>query len=303
MCPAIRSGTRTAAGRRVTFASLIVGLILVSVSALSAATASAARTPLASSLPLLATLSDPGAIANSYFGGALAVDKTTGVVSAGGATSNAGAVYIYLKHRGRWMTTPSVTLSAPSTTGVRFGSSVAISGATIVVGAGGSQPEAGAAYIYQKSGSVWPTTPTVTLSNPASVYDDFGSSVAVSGTTVVVGAYDLDTGVGAAYIYQKSGSVWPTTPTATLINLRTGDGFGHSVSVFGTAVVVGAYGISAGAGAAYIYEKSRSEWPATPTVTLSNPASTPSGFGESVSLSGGTLVVGADGSTGAAYIY
>jgi hypothetical protein len=63
--------------------------------------------------------------------------------------------------------------------------------------------EAGAAYIYVKGASGWPTKPTIKLKDPAATADNGrGSSLAVSGKTAVVGAYDTNSEAGAAYMYK-----------------------------------------------------------------------------------------------------
>ncbi len=85
--------------------------------------------------------------------------------------------------------------------------------------------------------------------------DQFGHSVAVSGDTVVVGAYLEDssaTGVngnqadnsafaaGAAYVFDRSGGVWSQQAFLKASNTGGGDNFGFSVAVSGDTVVVGA---------------------------------------------------------------
>ncbi len=82
------------------------------------------------------------------------------------------------------------TLQNPGTTTGFFGWSVAVSGTTVVVGAVSPDITGGAAYIYVKGASGWPTTPTTKLKDPGASADDyFGGSVALSGSTAVVGAY------------------------------------------------------------------------------------------------------------------
>jgi hypothetical protein len=205
------------------------------------------------------------------------------------------------------------TLNDPAATaGDGFGFSVAVSGKTAVVGAYTSNNAAGAAYIYVKGASGWPTTPTTTLSDPAATQTDlFGESVAISGTNLIVGAPNTNSAAGAAYIYVKGASGWPTTPTATLSDPAAApyDSFGHSVAASGQTAVVGAYGTNSAAGAAYIYVQGASGWPTTPTTTLSDPeAIAGDAFGLSVGTSGTTVVVGAPQyldtpQAGIAYIY
>ena len=184
---------------------------------------------------------------------------------------------------------------------------------TVVVGAQAELSFTGAAYIYVKGGSGWPTSPTTTLSDPAATSGNyFGYSVAVGGNTAVVGAPGLGSDVGTAYIYVNSGSGWPTTPTTTLSDpAATTDDFGLSVAVGNGTVVVGAPSTGASVngiyvGAAYIYVRSASTWPTTPATSLSDPTATEGDFGFSVAVSEGTAVISAPGtstSMGAAYFY
>ena len=69
--------------------------------------------------------------------------------------------------------------------------------------AGGSN--AGAAYIFERSGTVWTEVKKITASD-AQASDLFGQTVAIDGTTVLVGAREEDTkatAAGAAYIYSS----------------------------------------------------------------------------------------------------
>src|SRR5205814_1320992 len=104
-----------------------------------------------------------------------------------------------------------------------FGFSVAVSGDTVVVGAGGnavgSNFPQGAAYVFGKPTTGW-TDATQTAKLTASdgaANDFFGNSVAVSGDTVVAGADGKDLDQGAAYVFVKPTSGWTSaTQTAKL---------------------------------------------------------------------------------------
>ena len=79
--------------------------------------------------------------------------------------------------------------------------------------------------------------------------DQFGTSVAISGSTAVVGAYRKDSGAGAAYIFVRSGTTWAQQEELTASDRAAGDGFGASVAISGSKAVVGAtYPSQAGAG-------------------------------------------------------
>lgn len=200
-----------------------------------------------------------------------------------------------------------------------FGTSVAIAGTWVVIGApngASGSNDAGSAYVYDLSGPT-PTVPVFTLDNPSpAAGDEFGRSASISGTRVVIGAGWDDTGAtngGSAYVYDLA-SATPASPVATLNNPgpSVGDGFGYSLAASGTRVLVGAPFVDTGAenaGNAYVYDLA-SPSPTVPAVTLNNPSpATFDYFGWAVAISGSRLVVGAPyndvgtSDIGSAYVY
>ena len=243
---------------------------------------------------LLRTLANPTPAASDSFGYSVAISDDTVVVGAYkddmGAT-DAGAAYIFNATTGNLLH----TLANPTpAAGDGFGYSVAISGNIVVVGANAddtSATDSGAAYIfYASTGNL-----LYTIANPTpAAYDYFGNSVAISGNTVVVGAYQDDTGAsnaGAAYIFDVTGN----NLLRTLANPTPAgnDYFGNSVAISGNTVVVGAYQDDTGAidaGAAYIFDAT----PSNLLYTLANPTPVAKDwFGSSIAISGNTVVIGA----------
>jgi hypothetical protein len=142
------------------------------------------------------------------------------VVGAIGAETNtSGEAYIYRKSASGWPTTPAVTLTDPQQNlSDLFAGTVAVSGPDVLVGAWGSNGRSGVVDVYRKGASGWPTTPSVTLDDPAATaQDEFGAALAASGTTLVVGTAGPDAG-GDTDIYAKGTSGRRTTPTATVAN-------------------------------------------------------------------------------------
>jgi hypothetical protein len=207
--------------------------------------------------------------------------NTTGVNSTPndslGAEWDCGAAYVFVRNAGVWTQQAFLKPAAIGTTqlGDYFGHSVAISGDTIVVGARNegssttgvnstpneSASQAGAAYVYVRSAGTWtqqaylkPATAGTTQAS-----DHFGQSVAISGDTIVAGAYferSSTTGVnstpnesasqsGAACVFTRNAGIWTQQaylkPSA-VGTTQAGDWFGFSSSVSGGTVVVGAYG-------------------------------------------------------------
>jgi hypothetical protein len=204
-----------------------------------------------------------------------------------------------------------------------LGDSVAISGDTIVAGAPDHETmghvQQGAAYVFTKPSSGWAdATQTAELtSSDGTPQDNFGSSVAADGDTIVVGAPGHNAGQGVAYVFtMPSSGGWRTaTQTAELIpNDGTGsDGFGQSVGVSGTTVAIGAPDHNDSRGAVYEFtEPSSGVWVnASQTAELTaNDALPFDQLGYSVAVDGATIVSGAIdhavGSTneqGAAYVF
>lgn len=216
-----------------------------------------------------------------------------------------------------------------------FGWDLAISGDTMVVGAfveasnatgvNGDQtnntiPNAGAAYVFVRSGSSWVQQAYLKASNTG--VDRFGYAVAISGNTIVVGAGNESsnaTGVngdqnnnsapvsGAAYVFVREGSTWSQQAYLKASNTQTGDYFGQSIAISGDTIVVGAkyedsnaMGVNGDqgnnsieeSGAAYVFHRDGSTWSQQAYLKASNP-DIRDYFGESVAISGDTVVVGA----------
>jgi len=245
--------------------------------------------------------------AYSEFGGSISISGNTVVV---GAETGLGAAYVFAEPASGWadMTQTAELTASDAVSGDFFGTSVSISGNTVVVGA--TRPRA--VYVFTEPVSGWADmtqTAELTASDGA-VGDGFGRSVSISGNTVVVGAPQggID-GPGAAYVFTEPASGWADmTQTAELTASGgvVGDQFGWSVSTSGNTVVVGANLAAVGGnqyqGAAYVFTEPATGW-ADMTQTAKLTASdgkTNDSFGESVAISGNTAVVGAPGALGSA---
>ncbi len=284
-----------------------------------------------------------GSGVNSLFGGSIAGagdvngDGYSDVIVGAPETSGfTGAAYIYLGSASGLSVSAAATLAGVNP-GDNFGISVAgigdINGdgyGDVIVGASGVSASAGAAYIFTGSatGIANNATPTAIL-NGISPNDNFGFSVAHAGdingdgySDVIIGAYKVSN-VGAAYIYTGSvaGITTGASPAATLNGVAANDAFGISVASAGDIngdgyadIIIGAYGHSFAAGAAYIFIGSNTGIAngASPTATLNGAVATDA-FGGSVASAGDVngdgysdVIIGASGvagNKGAAYIF
>ena len=282
---------------------------------------------------------------DDQFGYSVAVSGDTAVVGAwwedsaatsvNGIAPHAGAAYVFVRSGTTWSL--QARLAASNTDAVdQFGLSVAVWDDTVVVGANaedsaatgvnGNQSDnsctnSGAAYVFVRTGTTWTQQAYLKATNP-DASDLFGGAVAVSGDTVVVGAYGESssaTGVngrqddnsapfsGAAYVFVRNGTAWTQQGYLKASNTEAHDQFGYSVAVSGDTVVVGAQaeaskatGVNGDqsdnsvpiAGAAYVFVRNGTTWTQQAYLKASN-TDTNDRFGGSVAVSGDTVVVGA----------
>jgi hypothetical protein len=258
------------------------------------------------------------------------------------STKDAGAGYVFTRSGSTW--SQQAYLKAPGASEAdKFGEAVAVSGETIVVGAGGEDSSAtgvngnpadntavdsGAAYVFVKSVRGWALEAYLKANNTGAG-DRFGNAVAISGETIVVGAFgedraasgvnnnvgdDLAGNSGAAYVFRRSGSTWSQQAYLKASNTDAGDGFGGQVAISEETIVVGAQGEKSSArgvngdqtnnsasfaGAAYVFKRNAGEWSQQAYLKASNTEGGYS-FGSAVSISGETIVVGAFGESSAA---
>jgi hypothetical protein len=228
------------------------------------------------------------------FGASVAIDGDTLVVGSpktGGAPNPHGAAYVY-EYEGTWdqvaVLTPSPALEGQS------GSSVAISGVWVVVGARFENSERGAAYVFRHQTLGWFQSDRL-LAPDAEIGDRFGRSVSIDGSRLVVGASHDDDEAGSAHVFRfnKDAGAWLHEAKLTASDAAAGDRFGLSVSIDGTDILVGAP-LEGSDGAVYVFTRTGGIWTEVAKLTPSCPP--PSGcglFGQSVSLDGDRAAIGA----------
>lgn len=246
--------------------------------------------------------------------------------------SRAGAAYVFTRSGSTWVQEAYLKASNPAGN-AEFGISVGVSGGTAVVGSwyeasgtntinsipNSAAPDAGAAYVFVRSGTNW-SQQAYLKANNAGAGHRFGCSVAISNQTALVGAIWEDsqsTGVngtpntdgfrnGAAYVFERAGTTW--TQQAYLKSFDSGevDLFGYSVSISGDLAVVGAIGedssgfdvdsvpdnLGTNSGAAYVFGRKGTEWKQRSFLKASNTGQNDN-LGYSVSIQNRTVIAGA----------
>jgi hypothetical protein len=181
--------------------------------------------------------------------------------------------------------------------GTGFGSSVAVSRGTIVVGAPFHANMAGQAFVFQEGAGGWHQVAELVGSGVVGA-DLFGASVAVSGPTVVVGARGFNaSNVGRVYIFQEGTGGWHEVARLVGSGAAVGTAFGYSVAVSGGTAVVGALS----AFRAFIFQEGAGGWHQVADLVGSVGVGTDL-FGQSVAVSGPTVVVG-ELNDGQAYVF
>ncbi len=194
-------------------------------------------------------IASPTIVTEEHFGQAVALDGDLAVISAAypdntGAQKDRGAVAIF--HRNPQNGWDQEYYSRLSGIG-NVVHHVAISGESVIVAKGIKSPTSS---IYQRSGTAWALKTSF----------DFGSSIAIDGSTLVLGAVSEQ----AAYVHEFDGTSWPLQQRLSMGNSREGAKLGSALAVQGDTVLVGAAGepTSSGlnAGAVYVFVKASEMW-------------------------------------------
>jgi hypothetical protein len=236
------------------------------------------------------------------FGYSVSLDGDTALIGALDAANLTGAAYVFTRTGTVWAQQAELTASDGAAFD-SFGVSVSLSGTTALVGAR-SHASNGAAYVFTQNGTAWTQQAKLTAADGAA-FDEFGNSVALSGTTAVVGAYNNAAALGAAYVYQQNGNTWPLQAKLIAPSGTAGMEFGYAVATDGNVVLAGAPYQAHATGSAYLFVRAGSGWAAQAKLNASDKA-TSDQFGAAVAFDGNTSVAGAPfhaGTMGAAYVF
>jgi hypothetical protein len=167
---------------------------------------------------------------------------TSGVSVVISSESHNGRAYVFTDGPKGWAQTAE--LGGPDARrSYDFGAAVAISGGTIVVGDPDEGKGKGRAYVFTKTAEGWHQSAELQTLNAAGS-DQFGSAVAVSGSTIVVGDDDSDGQRGTAYVFAETANSWKQVAELNPSGTIASSGFGTAVAISGTTIVVGTEGNS-----------------------------------------------------------
>jgi hypothetical protein len=246
--------------------------------------------------------------AEAQFGVATALlgDELFVGASANTATTEPGAVHRFEAGGAGW--TEFGKLAPSGEPGARFGTALAVSGDVLVVGAPGASSNAGAAFVYRKTGGSWQQSQRLPVPDAALTSAWFGNSVAVTGDVLAVGLGTnwQDPRGGVVHVYRQSAGSFTWEASLTPKDSSTGDQFGVGLSIDGDRIAVGAPNAFKGPGRAYVFRRDSTGWHEEEELSAN---AVDDLYGWSLVLTNDSLVVGAPfapslaGKTGALHVY
>ena len=248
-------------------------------------------------------LSGDSTLTGDQFGRSVSISDSVMLIGTPRSDVNgipSGSAYIVESSIGNQ--TQQLLTASDGAAGDQFGFAVSIDNQTAVVTAPNDDDNgasSGAAYVFEKVSGLWIQTAKL-VPIDGSARDNFGTSAAIHGNRIIIGAYRDDEPAvdsGSAFIFEKVSGSWTEVTKVSASNGGTGDRFGQSVALYNNLAIVGAfYSDAAGtdSGTAYIYRFNGTTWAEEATLIHGNSAARDR-FGVSVALDSSTAIVGAIG--------
>lgn len=245
---------------------------------------------------------------------ALSADGNTVIAGGYGDASNNGAAWVFTRSSGSW--SEQAKLVGTGNTGAAVqGWSVAISadGNTALVGGKNDNSNAGAAWLFTRSGAVWSQQGAKLVGTGATGTAEQGASVALSadGNTALIGGPADSSYMGAVWVFTRSGTSWSAqggkiTSTGNIGNAEFG--YSLALSADGNSGVIGGYRDNSNQGAAWMFTRSGATWTQGAKLIGSGAAVTAPHQASTVAISanGNTVISGGyndNSGVGAAWIF
>ncbi len=228
------------------------------------------------------------AAASDRFGAGIAINGDTAVVVSRiiVPAPRRPVVYIFVRSGTSWSQQTMLSVCEPSDFDLcNFGSSIAIDQDTLAVGNSflnvGPNTAAGSVYVFFRNDATWTQQQRITAADGLQD-DNFGTSAAIQGDTLVTGASAIGARLGSVYVYSRTGQTWALSqPRIQKTSPNFNNFLGASISLDGNRFIFSAArdqgSAAAPIGAAYIHEQPAPVATPTPTPTPTiTPTPTPS---------------------------
>lgn len=233
-----------------------------------------------------------GGVNPASFGVSVALGQDIAFV--GVPRKNKGEVQVFERIAGAWTQTQTIQEVDQTPGGVPqddFGWALDYDVATGILAVGAplfdlAGPDAGAAFLYEEQGGVWSRIATV-LAPTTTQFDQYASTLALDGNTLVVGEPGTGIDTGRAHVFEESGGVWSFTasldpvPPVPSSFFFIPERFSASLDLSGDVIVGGAPGTGV-TGAAFVFERSQGVW--NQTALLNSALGAQNAIGASVAI-------------------
>ncbi len=223
-----------------------------------------------------------------------------------------GATWVFTRTNGIWTQQGNKLVGTGAVGGAYQGRSVAISadGNTAIVGGNDDNNNAGATWVFTRSGGVWTQqgsklvgTDAIGLANQG-----WSGSLSADGNTAIVGGFGDNDGVGAVWVFTRSAGVW-TEQGSKLVGTgavsTARQGYSVSISSDGNTALVGGYYDNNYTGAIWVFTRTGGVWTQQGSKLVGTGAVGGAYQGTSVAISadGNTALVGGNDITGAVWVF
>ncbi len=248
-------------------------------------------------------LTTPDDAAKPFFGSALAISGDTAILGAywdDVGNLDSGSATVFVRTAGGWVQQAKLLPPVPRRQGY-FGQAVAVDGETAMV----ASPNARTVYVFERTAGTWSLRQSIT---PVGSPDNFVSSVALDGPSLIVGAKFANGQAGEAYIFARDAfGNWLQQQVLTAeADAGPDQFFGSAVAIDGNTAVVGSPNDRVGGtvtGSAYVFVRSAGgTWVRQARLTASD-ARAGDGFGHAVAVEGATAAVASARAGALVYVY
>ena len=247
------------------------------------------------------------------FSVALSADGNTAIVGGVIDASNKGAVWIFTRSGSTWAQQGTKLVTSDEVGNTWFGKSVSLSadGNTALVGGYLDNTNAGAAWIFTRSGTTWTQDGTKLVGTGAVGAANQGTAVSLSadGTIAAIGGSADDSNKGATWIFTRSGNTWVHQKIVVPgVSGAAKQGQSVALSADATTLMIGGVNATSNVSNAWVYTRSGSTWTQQGTTIVGSDAIGTAANGTSVTLSadGNTAMMGSvsdNGNRGAAWVF
>jgi len=247
-----------------------------------------------------------GGVGTSAQGASVALSADGNTLAIGGYfdDSNTGAVWIFVRTGTSWSQQGSKLVGTGATGAAQQGLSVALSadGNTLAVGGRQDDSDAGAVWVFVRSGTVWAQqgSKLVGTGSVGTPQQGFFVALSADGNTLAIGAPIDDTNIGAVWVFVRSGAVWAQQGSKLVGTGATGtaqQGYSVALSADGNTLAVGGFEDDSQIGASWIFVRSGTTWAQQGSKLIGTGAlgTSKQGFSVALSADGNTLAIGGQG--------